>query len=96
SDLPALLLELPIPMAEAALWRWRDAEDPLFHPKPPLDGLNLQRALGLSPGPRLGLLLDHLTAARAFGRLPREDPSQETALKAARDWLETTGGPCHD
>jgi tRNA nucleotidyltransferase (CCA-adding enzyme) len=96
SDLPALLLELPIPMAEAALPRWRDAEDPLFHPKPPLDGLDLQRTLGLSPGPRLGLLLDHLTAARAFGRLPREDPSQETALKAARDWLDATGGPCHD
>lgn len=95
-DLPALLLDLPVAVAEVALPRWRDAGDPLFHPRPPLDGQDLQKHLGLRPGPRLGLLLDHLTAARAFGRLPREDPSQETALKAAQDWLDATGGPCHD
>lgn len=95
-DLPALLLELPVAVAEVALPRWRDPGDPLFHPRPPLDGQDLQKHLGLRPGPRLGLLLDHLTAARAFGRLPREDPSHETALKAAQDWLDATGGPCHD
>ena len=95
-DLPALLLDLSVPLATTALLRWRDAGDPLFHPKPPLDGLDLQRQLELPAGPRLGRLLEHLTAERAFGRLPREDPSQETAFKAAQNWLAATGDPCHD
>jgi len=95
-DLPALLLELAPPVAAEALQRWRDPSDPLFHPQPPLDGLALQKKLGLPPGPRLGLLLEHLTAERAFGRLPREDPSDQLSLTAARLWLEATNDPRHD
>lgn len=95
-DLPALLLELAPPAASAALPRWRDPADPLFHPRAPVDGLALQRALGLPPGPRLGQLLDHLTAERAFGRLPRDNPSDPQTLQAARSWIAATGGPCHD
>lgn len=95
-DLPALLLELAPPMAAEALKRWRDPADPLFHPQAPLDGLALQQKLGLPPGPRLGLLLEHLTAERAFGRLPLEDSSDQQSLRAARLWLEATNDPRHD
>jgi tRNA nucleotidyltransferase (CCA-adding enzyme) len=95
-DLPALLLELPPPVANAALRRWRDPDDPLFHPRAPLDGGELQRRLGLFPGRQLGLLLEHLTAERAFGRIPRDDASHEQSLKAARHWLDSTGVPRHD
>ena len=51
--------------------------------------------LNLSAGPRLGQLLDHLTAERAFGRLPREDSDQQT-LTVARTWLKAQGDPRHD
>jgi tRNA nucleotidyltransferase (CCA-adding enzyme) len=94
-DLPALLLELMPPAAEAALLRWRDPEDPLFHPQSPLDGRKLQEELKLSAGPRLGQLLDHLTAERAFDRLPR-GASDEQILTVARTWLKAQGDPRHD
>ncbi|MCT0209679.1 MAG: poly-A polymerase [Cyanobium sp.] len=82
-DLPALLLMLPLPFAREWLPRWRDPGDPLFHPRPPLDGTELQQRLGLAPSRRLGELLAHLTIERAFGRLE----SSEEALAAARRWL---------
>jgi tRNA nucleotidyltransferase (CCA-adding enzyme) len=95
-DLPALLLELDPPVATEALQRWRDPDDPLFHPRPPLDGLELQNALGLRPGPRLGALLEHLTIERAFGRLPRQAHGDLQTLEAARRWIAAASGPCHD
>ena len=85
-ELPALLLQLPHAQAAAWLQRWRDPSDPLFHPKPPLNGADLQSALALAPSPRLGALLDHLTRERAFGRLH----ARAEALEAARHWLATT------
>ncbi|MFM7327018.1 MAG: hypothetical protein ACKO4L_19245, partial [Nodosilinea sp.] len=54
-----------------ALTRWRDPDDPLFHPRPPLNGRQLQQELGLPAGPALGRLLEALKRERAFGRLPR-------------------------
>ncbi|MFN9547152.1 MAG: CCA tRNA nucleotidyltransferase [Cyanobacteriota bacterium] len=96
ADLPALLLELAPLAAAAALQRWRDPEDPLFHPRSPVDGGELQRALGLPPGPRLGQLLDHLTAERAFGRLPRDAQADGRILGAARSWISASAAPCHD
>jgi tRNA nucleotidyltransferase (CCA-adding enzyme) len=89
-DLPALLL-LGNCAATPLLQRWRDGGDPLFHPRPPLDGAALQQRLGLAPGPRLGQLLSHLSRERAFGRLARDsesDAETETALNAARRWLQ--------
>jgi len=59
----------------------------LFHPRPPVDGLALQQALGVPPGPRLGQLLDHLTRERAFGRLPSHDPADPLTLQVARRWI---------
>ena len=99
ADLPALLLMLPPATAQAALRRWRDRLDPLFHPRPPLDGRQLQALLGLAPGPQLGQLLHHLCRERAYGRLPTPDTSgvtdaaalAETAL-AARRWLAEQDG----
>ena len=82
-DLPALLLSWSPPAAEAWLQRWRDPTDPLFHPKPAIDGLTLQREFGLKASPRLGALLQHLMAERAFGRLQ----SCSDALQAAANWL---------
>ena len=88
-DLPALLLQLEADDAKAALARWRDPQDPLFHPRAPLDGAELQRQLHLRPGPELGQLLQHLTLERAFGRLPavRGMDPDERVLCSARQWL---------
>ena len=90
-DLPALLLHLEPAAARAALERWRDHRDPLFHPRSPIDGARLQQATGLRPGPRLGRLLHHLLRERAFGRLPEAcDGGDTVVLAAARQWLAAT------
>ncbi|WP_152669449.1 CCA tRNA nucleotidyltransferase [Synechococcus sp. GFB01] len=87
-DLPALLLTLPLSGAGSALMRWRDPADPLFHPRPPLDGHQLQGALALAPGRELGELLQHLMLERAFGRLPAGgEAAAADAVAAARHWL---------
>jgi tRNA nucleotidyltransferase (CCA-adding enzyme) len=100
-DLPALLLHQEPAAAHAALARWRDRDDPLFHPRAPLDGRELQQALGLKAGPELGRLLDALRRERAFGRLPCGGPDRsltagerQQVLMAARLWLDRqdTGG----
>ena len=85
-DLPALALHLEPLEARKALERWRDGEDPLFHPRPPLDGLQLQQRLGIPPGRSLGALLAHLSRERAFGRLP-VSAGEEPVLQMARHWL---------
>jgi tRNA nucleotidyltransferase (CCA-adding enzyme) len=97
-DLPALLLQLEPEQARAALGRWRDPADPLFHPRPPLDGRQLQEALDLKAGPELGRLLAALTRERAFGRLPAGDgrgrltaAEQQAVLQEARRWLSRQG-----
>ena len=96
ADLPALLLQLEADDAKAALARWRDPQDPLFHPRAPLDGALLQRQLQLKPGPELGQLLRHLTLERAFGRLPaaRGPEADERVLSCARQWLAPRGQRC--
>jgi tRNA nucleotidyltransferase (CCA-adding enzyme) len=85
-DLPALALHLEPLEAREALQRWRDGNDPLFHPRPPLDGLQLQQRLGIPPGRTLGALLAHLTRERAFDRLPAS-AGTEAVLQMARHWL---------
>ena len=87
ADLPALLLLVPEPHLPL-LERWRDPDDPLLHPRPPLDGRSLQQQLTIPAGPELGRLLDHLTLERAFGRLPcgREPSAAAKALAAAERW----------
>jgi tRNA nucleotidyltransferase (CCA-adding enzyme) len=101
-DLPALMLHLEPGEARQALVRWRHPDDPLFHPRPPLDGQRLQQALGLPPGPQLGQLLLHLSQERAFGRLTEAKATAETeagtvtetvALAAARAWLAAEAPP---
>ena len=89
--LPALVVDWPVPRAQRWLERWRDNGDQLFHPRPAIDGLSLQRELHLQPSPALGDLLLHLMQEQAFGRLH----SREEALQLARQWLasaELTGG----
>ena len=92
ADLPALLLFWPEASAQAALGRWRDPADPLFHPRPPIDGKGLQDHLALKPSRQLGELLHHLTLERAFGRLPAApEPSPEGMAQVwacAKRWLE--------
>ena len=85
ADLPALLLLLP-QAATGLLERWRLPGDPLFHPKPPIDGRSLQRELAIPPGPQLGRLLEHLTLERAFGRLAAGPEARAEALAAAQHW----------
>lgn len=86
SDLPALLLFFPANLAKDWLAHWRNHQDPLFHPRPPIDGSTLQEHLGLSPSRRLGNLLAHLTLEAAYGRIQ----GREEALHAARLWMERT------
>ena len=85
ADLPALLLGWPEAIAQQWLERWRQAEDPLFHPRPAIDGSSLQRELGIKASPALGKLLLHLMQEQAFGRLQ----SRSDALQIARDWLRS-------
>ena len=82
-DLPALILTWPAALQQPWLERWRDPQDPLFHPRPPLNGTDLQEALQISPGPTLGALIQHLSLERAYGRVS----TREQALNAARSWL---------
>jgi tRNA nucleotidyltransferase (CCA-adding enzyme) len=90
ADLPALLLLTPEPHLPL-LERWRNPNDPLLHPRPPLDGRTLQQHLAIPAGPELGRLLDHLTLERAFGRLPCAPGPTATApalAEAERWWLQ--------
>lgn len=98
ADLPALALHLPVADAQTALRCWRNPVDPLFHPKPPIDGSTLQKHLHLKPGRQLGDLLQHLMLERAFGRLPDAclqdgghgplSPGLAAVLTAAQQWLD--------
>ena len=85
ADLPALLLGWPPANARPWLQRWRDPADALFHPRPAIDGITLQRELGISASPELGQLLQHLMLEQAFGRLN----SPADALQEAQQWLES-------
>ena len=82
-DLPALALQLPMPEKEIWLQRWRNAEDPLFHPRAPIDGNTLLTALEIQAGPGIGKLLHHLKLERAFRRI--KTPSE--ALAEAKRFL---------
>lgn len=82
-DLPALLLGWPAAAAAPWLARWRDGHDPLFHPRPAIDGGSLQQALAVPASPQLGALLEHLMREQAFGRLRGRDQ----ALAEAQRWL---------
>jgi tRNA nucleotidyltransferase (CCA-adding enzyme) len=96
ADLPALALLLDAVWARSALPRWRDPADPLFHPRPPIDGTALQSQLNLKPSRELGQLLEHLTQERAFGRLPVQvDGDDGETLTEARRWLSRGDVPRH-
>ncbi len=82
-DLPALILDLPVKKQIIWLQRWRDTNDVLFHPTPPIDGNTLKELLKLPSGEQLGMLINHLLHEKAFGRLNNKDET----LKAARYWL---------
>jgi len=96
ADLPALALLVDPAWAHQALVRWRNQLDPLFHPRPPIDGATLQARLQLKPGRELGQLLEHLTRERAFGRLPAQvDGDDGETLTEARRWLSEGDVPRH-
>ena len=82
--LPAIILDLPDTEQKAWITRWRNQEDPLFHPHSPIDGNSLKEIFGLSSGPQLGQLLDYLSHERAFDRLN----NYEKVLEAVCDWLK--------
>jgi tRNA nucleotidyltransferase (CCA-adding enzyme) len=88
TDLPALLLHLECHQAETALKRWRDPDDPLFHPAAPMDGHTLQQQLQVPAGPLLGQLLHYLKRERAMGRLPAQNHDQTLIRAKAAGWLQ--------
>jgi poly(A) polymerase len=63
-------------MPDALAWR-------ASRPRPPIAGDALARALGLTPGPQLGRLLDELTAAQYAQELDGE----AAVLAHAREWI---------
>ncbi len=80
--LPALILDLQPVDQKIWLEKWRNFDDPLFHPASPVDGNSLKATLDLPSGPKLGRLLGYLCHERAFGRVMN---SQE-AFEAASYW----------
>jgi len=88
TDLPALLLHLERNQAQTALERWRDPDDPLFHPAAPMDGHTLQQQLQVPAGPLLGQLLNYLKRERAMGRLPAHNHDQALIRTKAAGWLQ--------
>ena len=87
TDLPALIVQLQAEDQQSWLDRWRNHHDHLFHPRTPIDGITLQQALDIPPGPALGRLIKHLAVEDAFGRLEGKD----AALNAARIWWQNHG-----
>ena len=59
-------------LSEAIAWR----RDP---PGPPLDGNDLAAEIGLTPGPRMGEILEELRAAEFAGELADRDAAVELA-----------------
>ncbi len=88
ADLPALVLHLEGSQAKTALERWRNPNDPLFHPAAPVDGTSLREQLHLGAGPLLGQLLHHLKRERAMGRLPAQNHDRELIRATAERWLQ--------
>ena len=82
ADLPALILHLDRQIQDTWLNRWRDSDDPLFHPHFPLSGSTLMDVLAMPAGPLIGDLLTHLRKNAAFGRIK----GQEQALREAQRW----------
>ncbi len=82
-DLPALILNLPLEDQSIWIKRWKNKNDPLFHPSSPLTGHTLKESLGLKDGPELGSIIRDLCIERAFGRLQNSDE----ALEMVRKWL---------
>ncbi len=81
-DLPAFILHLPFHQRATWIQRWREPQDPLFHPAADVDGLTLQRELGIKPGPVVGHLLEHLKRERAFQRVT----GRASSLQEAQRW----------
>ena len=77
--LPALILAVPNKDQKIWLSRWRDPEDPLFHPSSPLDGSELKTILGVPEGPLLGEIIQQLSKEKAFNRLNSRDEAVELA-----------------
>ena len=85
ADLAALILGLPNGLQQQWLKRWRDPNDPLFHPTMPLDGGSLQKELGLSAGPTMGKVLAQLRLEQAFGRIQTRDEALKTAHRLSAE-----------
>ncbi len=83
-DLPAFILGWSQERQGPWLNRWRNQQDPLFHPSAPLNGRELQEELGLRPGPQLGALIQHLCLEQAFGRIR----GKNDAIQFARAWID--------
>lgn len=89
SDLPALILKMPEAFQQEWLLRWRNDQDPLFHPSPPLDGYVLQSLFHLPPGPTVGALIKHLCLEKAFKRIS----DKQGAFQAAEQWVNELSQP---
>ncbi len=89
-DLPALIIDFSINEQIKWLKRWRNSQDPLFHPSSPIDGNTIQELLNLPAGKKIGELMTHLCHEKAFGRLQ----TPEEALTEARCWNKRKNPYC--
>jgi hypothetical protein len=62
---------------------WWDRQDELVNPPQLVDGSDLQRELGIRPGPQIGWLLAEIGESQAEGLVH----DHEEALALARRWL---------
>ena len=79
NHLPALILGLSLEDQKEWIERWRDKNDPLFHPSSPIDGFTLQAILKVPQGPFIGQLIEHLCKEKAFKRLRTREEAVELA-----------------
>lgn len=70
------------------MWEaWWEHRETWIDPVPLLRGHDLMQALGLTPGPLLGRILEALKEAQVAG----EVTTREQALDWVRAWLQTQG-----
>ncbi len=75
---------------EPWIGEYLDPFSDLAHPKPPVSGSVLMKALNLSPGPQVGCLLSQLTLAQAEGQVSTPEEALELAQQLIHSPLAMT------
>jgi len=85
-DLPQETWSACLDVCRTLLENWWEKPQETVSPPALLNGRDLISALGLTPGPTVGKVLEAVREAQATGGLP-PDAAREDALNFAREWL---------